>query len=89
MDGRNTTASGKGKPWQRVEIYGEPIYCIVEKCSRLATVLFRCHTRVERGWEYRELPLCTQHYQIYRVQMRRREPIAPPAQSDTRRAGGR
>ncbi|MGZ6390368.1 MAG: hypothetical protein ACXWQZ_14050 [Ktedonobacterales bacterium] len=85
MDRRNATATGKGKPWQRVEIYGEPIYCIVEQCLRLATVLFRCHTRVEQGWEYRELPLCTQHHQVYRVQMRKREPIAPPTHGEVRR----
>ena len=85
MNGPNTTASGKGKPWQRVEIYGEPICCILEKCPRLATVLFRCHTRVEQGWEYRELPLCAQHHQIYRAQMRKREPIAPATRGEVRR----
>lgn len=85
MDGRNTMASGKGKPWQRVEIYGEPIRCAAEKCPRLAAVLFRCHRRVEQGWEYRELPLCTQHHHVYKAQMRKREPIAPATQGEVRR----
>lgn len=85
MDGRNTMASGKGKPWQRVEIYGEPIRCAAEQCPRLAAVLFRCHTRVEQGWEYRELPLCTQHHHVYKAQMRKREPIAPATQGEVRR----
>lgn len=85
MGGQDAATGGKGKPLQRVEIYGEPLSCIVEKCPRLAAVLFRCHTRVEQGWEYRELALCAPHYQIYRAQMRRREPIAPVTRGETRR----
>ena len=77
MDGRSTATGGKGKPLQRVEIYGEPIYCATNTCSLLATVIFRCFAPVERGWEYRTLPLCARHHQTYRAQMRKREPIAP------------
>lgn len=86
MRRQDTPASdGKGKPLQRVEIYGEPVYCIAAQCPRLAAVIFRCHTRVEQGWEYRELPLCTQHYRVYRAQMRRREPLVDVPPGQTRR----
>lgn len=82
--GTTPASDGKGKPLQRVEIYGEPVYCVAEQCPRLAAVIFRCHARVEQGWEYRELPLCAQHYPVYKAPPRRREPLAEAVPGEAR-----